>query len=169
MVQWTLVPRDPEHPDAAALIAELNGDLAARYPGDDGAYGYRPEHLRGEGTLLLVAYTPDGKPAACGGLRPLPTKEGVAEMKRMYTRPACRRQGASLALLRTLERAARQFDYARVQLETGVKQPEAMALYEREGYTTIPCWNCYGGQTDEDSVCYAKDLSAAGSATAKPG
>ena len=62
-----------------------------------------------------------------------------------------------LKLLERIEEEARRLGYGRVILETGLRQTEAMALYERSGYTRIPA---YGQFIDDPrSVCYAKDLA----------
>jgi putative acetyltransferase len=51
----------------------------------------------------------------------------------MYTAPGYRRKGVAQAILVELEQLANQFHYRTVKLQTGPKQPEAIALYERVG------------------------------------
>lgn len=41
-------------------------------------------------------------------------------------------------------------------LETGTRQPEAIRLYETEGYQSIDCYGEYAG--DPLSVCFEKRL-----------
>ncbi len=84
------------------------------------------------GCLLLI----DG--VAVGGLRRLDPE--TAEVKRMYVRPAHRRQGHARRLLRRLEDEARRLGYARVRLDTGPLQPEAAALYASSGYRAIDAY-----------------------------
>ncbi|HEX6417462.1 MAG TPA: GNAT family N-acetyltransferase [Acidimicrobiales bacterium] len=155
-------------PVAQALIAALMADLDVRYAADGPAAGDSPEvaglhAVRAEQVtpprgVFLVARV-GGEPAGCGALRPLHGgPPGVAEIKRMYTVPAARRRGVSRAILVRLEREALVLGYRRVQLETGLRQPEAMALYESAGYRRIASFGQYAG--DELSVCYAKDLAA---------
>jgi putative acetyltransferase len=96
----------------------------------------------------------DGRAVACGGVRRL--RDGIAEIKRMYVEPQVRGRGISRALLAALESAAREAGYREVWLETGLGQPEAMALYEASGYAPI---TPYGHYKDHDgSRCYAKRL-----------
>ncbi len=57
-----------------------------------------------------------------------------AEVKRMYVKPEARRLGIGAAILRELEGLARQEKRTCIRLETGVHQPEALALYRRAGY-----------------------------------
>ncbi len=102
-----------------------------------------------------MAYV-DGKPAGCGALRPV-DGGSVAEIKRMYTEPSLRRRGVSSSILRELEAAARRFGYGSIILETGVAQPEAIALYSRFAYQQIDCYGEYAG--DPDSVCFEKVLA----------
>ena len=47
--------------------------------------------------------------------------------------------------------------YRRLALETGLAQPEAIALYESAGYQPLPGFGHYAG--DELSRAYVKDLA----------
>ncbi|MBN2622146.1 MAG: GNAT family N-acetyltransferase, partial [Acidimicrobiales bacterium] len=151
-----------------ALIAELMVDLDRRYAADGpaegdnpeivGAYAVRPEQVVAPHGAFLMARL-DGVPVGCGAVRAvMDGPEGVAEIKRMYTVPAARRRGISRALLARLEGEAIALGYRRLQLETGLRQPEAIALYESAGYHRIPTYGQYAG--DELSVCFARDLPA---------
>ena len=60
--------------------------------------------------------------------------EGEAEVKRLFVDPQVRGRGIGRALLAQLERAAKRAGVSLLQLETGVKQPEALALYRAFGY-----------------------------------
>jgi GNAT superfamily N-acetyltransferase len=82
----------------------------------------------------------------------------LAEIKRMYTAPTARRQGVSRSLLVRLEATAAELGYRRIQLETGLAQPEAMALYESHGWRRITPYGHY--QHSPQSVCFAKDLDS---------
>jgi GNAT superfamily N-acetyltransferase len=148
------------------LVAELMADLDARYGADTGAVGdtpevmalwaVRPEQVRPPLGVFLVAWL-DGEPAGCGAVRPLRgAPPGIGEVKRMYTAPRARRRGVSRAILARLECEAAQLGYRRLQLETGLRQPEAIALYDSSGWYRIPTFGQYEG--DELSVCFAKDL-----------
>ena len=153
-------------PAAVALVADLAAEIDVRYAddvpedGDDpdeaAAWTVRPEQVTPPLGVFLVARIDDA-PVGCGALRPaLDGTAGLAEVKRMYTRPEARRRGVSRAVLARLEDAARAFGYRRIQLETGTRQPEAMTLYEATGYHRI---EPYGEFRDDPlSVCYAKTL-----------
>ena len=157
---------------AAAFVAELLHELNERYRDvdaaaeqddidlpDDDAYlaEVTPEMVRPPNGVFLVAWL-DGTPGACGAVKPLDSDPSIGEIKRMYTRPAARRQGLSRALIEALERRAVDLGYRRLQLETGTQQPEAMALYEGHGWHRIAPYGHY--KDAPDSVCFAKALDS---------
>ena len=144
------------------LVASLIVDIEERYAGDGTADDPEAEWAMGvdEVTpprgIFLVAYL-DGRPVGCGALRPLPAVGAdVAEIKRMYTSPSARRRGVSRAVLVRLESEAARLGYRRLQLETGLRQPEAMALYEASAYYRIPNYGMYAAS--DLSACFAKDI-----------
>lgn len=127
-----------DHPDAVALIAEVQQEYVVRYGSEDGTPVDPAEFAPPRG-LFLVAYV-DGKPAACGGWR---AHETDVELKRMYVAPAFRGRGLARAVLAALERTAVEAGYRRVILETGQRQPEAIALYLSAGYEPVPSFGYY--------------------------
>ncbi len=123
---------------ALQLIAELHDIASALYP-EDGSSDVVPvlphEVAAGRGAFLLARL--DGEPAACGAVRLL--DDGSVEIKRMYTRPTARRHGVAAVVLNALEAEARSLGASRIVLETGPRQPEAIALYHRAGFAvTLP-------------------------------
>lgn len=103
---------------------------------------------------FVIVYDDEGQPIACGAIRR--RDDEAAEIKRMYVRPAARGRGISRTILRELEATAMRYGYRALVLETGVRQPEAIALYETHGYTTIPNFGFY--KESPLSVCYRKEL-----------
>lgn len=151
-------------PTAQSLVAALVADIEGRYAGDGEAEDAEAEWALGVDEVspprgvFLVAYL-DGRPAGCGALRPLPAAGGhVGEIKRMYTSPPARRRGVSRAVLASLESEAVRLGYRRLHLETGLRQPEAIALYETSGYHRIPNYGMYAASAL--SACFAKDVKA---------
>jgi hypothetical protein len=55
-----------------------------------------------------------------------------------------------------LEKWTAELSYGKCILETGIKQPEAIGLYKKSGYTVIPNYGQYAGI--ENSVCFEKQL-----------
>ena len=74
----------------------------------------------------------------------------------MFTMPAARGRGVARRLLAAIEESARADGFRRVILETGDRQPEAIALYESLGYVRIPDFGYYKGH--EGVLSYARRL-----------
>jgi putative acetyltransferase len=61
--------------------------------------------------------------------------DGEAELKRMFVVPGARGLKIGSRLLQALEAAGKAEEVRVIRLETGVRQPESLALYRRHGYT----------------------------------
>jgi GNAT superfamily N-acetyltransferase len=125
------------------IVGPLLSGLAAHYeelygPNDEMAKVAAKEFEPPAG--LFVAVVEDGGVVAGGGFRAL--APGVCEVKRMWTAEAHRRRGLASAVLSELEQRARAAGYHTVRLETGPRQPGAVALYTGRGYRRI---EAYGG------------------------
>jgi GNAT superfamily N-acetyltransferase len=142
----------PSHHVASDLIRELDAELAQRYPVEK-IHGLHPDEMIAFPGVFLLARC-DGKVVACGAVRPL--DGGLAELKRMYVVPAARRKGFARRLLEELETVARELEVSVLRLETGIHQPESVALYEAAGYRPIAAYGEYIGNTY--SLCYEKRL-----------
>jgi putative acetyltransferase len=139
---------------ASALIAALNSELLARYP-EEGARHFQldaEEVIEGRGAFL-VAYTPE-RAVGCGALRR--READIAELKRMYVVPSARGRGVAGIIVRALEREAHALGVIRLVLEAGERQPEALALYRRAGFTVVPRFGEYADSPL--SLCMAKHL-----------
>lgn len=145
---------DPAAPEAAELIAALDRDLSTRYPGLP-IHGIDAASFREKGGVFLIGRLgPDA--VACGALRPM--EDGAVEVKRMYVRDSSRGRGLGRAMLAALEQIAAGRGYTIIRLETGGKQPEAIALYESAGYRPIPCYGAH--EADPRSRCFEKRIVA---------
>ncbi|HEY2057132.1 MAG TPA: GNAT family N-acetyltransferase [Amycolatopsis sp.] len=143
-----------DSPDAVTLRQAQRDELNARYETPDHEAG--PVPTAESIAVFLVARDQNGKPVGCGGLRRL--GPGEAEIKRMYVVPEARGSGLSTRLLRALEEQARSYGVTRLLLETGIRQPDAMRFYEREGYRAIDAFGAYRG--DPLARCYAREITA---------
>lgn len=77
----------------------------------------------------------------------------------MYVIPSARGRGLSKAVLAGLEAAARDRGWTTLRLETGPRQPEAVALYEGAGYRPTAAFGAYAGARDAaDSLFYERVL-----------
>ncbi|UOZ10770.1 GNAT family N-acetyltransferase [Amycolatopsis sp. WQ 127309] len=157
-----IVPVPYDHPDAAKLMAAVQQVYVERY-GDEDATPMDPAQFDPPQGLFLIGYQGD-EAVACGAWRahdgPAPGfRDGDAEFKRMYVADSARGRGFARMILFELERTAALSGRKRAVLETGTKQPEAIALYASSGYVEIPGFGIY--KNEPDSRCYAKDLSGA--------
>ena len=146
-----------DDPAGTELRIAQQTEISARYGVPDSEPGPKP--TAADITIFLVAFDVDDdgteRPVGCGGLRTLDPSHG--EIKRMYVIPERRGTGVSTAVLTALEGEARSRGWDRLVLETGDQQPDAMRLYEREGYTRIPNFGYYADS--ELSICYEKKLA----------
>jgi GNAT superfamily N-acetyltransferase len=147
-----ILESDPRGPDALALLHEAAVEARALYPEIHGPGAPWPTNPpTPKGGVYLVAYA-DGKPVACGALRPL--GEATGEIRRMYVTRSARRRGCAAAILQALEANGLRLGYTRLRLETGRKQTAAMALYEAAGFRRIEPFGEYAD--DPNSVCFEK-------------
>ena len=116
-----------------AALDELN----RRYGGSDEEKHLSLEELLPPRGLFLVGRVDDHLVGGVG-LRSIsdPALE-VAEIKRLWVRPDCRRLGYGLALMEEIEERARQLHYRRLYLESGYAQPEALELYRGSGWEAV--------------------------------
>jgi GNAT superfamily N-acetyltransferase len=138
-----------DDPDVQRLTTEQQVEIRARYGGKDEP-GTHPSAA--DVSVVLVARDDDGPALGCGALRAL--GDGVAEVKRMYVRPAARGRGVSRSVLTALEEAAREHGWTTLRLETGPMQPEAIGLYTSAGYTPIAAFGAYVGDPDADDSLF---------------
>ncbi|MEI7736784.1 MAG: GNAT family N-acetyltransferase, partial [Ferruginibacter sp.] len=102
---------------------------------------------------VVVAYYRD-EPSGCGAVKEFTA--GTMEVKRMFVPLEKRGLGIASKVLQELERGCLELGYTRCILETGKKQPEAIALYTKNGYRIIPNYGQYAGI--ENSICFEKKL-----------
>ncbi|GHH87501.1 GNAT family N-acetyltransferase [Streptomyces capitiformicae] len=153
------VPYD--HPDAVKLDTEVQVEYQVRYGDGGDATFVDPAHFAPPAGLYLIAYDEHGRPLATGGWRSQEAGDegyldGDAELKRMYVIPEARGLGLARRILARLESDARTAGRTRMVLETGSKQPEAVALYTSSGYE--PCAKFGYYRFHELSLCFAKPL-----------
>ncbi|MEV4412597.1 GNAT family N-acetyltransferase [Catellatospora sp. NPDC049609] len=138
--------REITHPDVTALVLAAEDELFARYPGT--TRSPLDPHAR-----FVVAYVLS-RPVGCGAI--VPYGPGVGEIRRLFVQPAHRRAGVARRILAALERRATAQGLDSIILETGVNQPEAIALYESAGYDRTEPYGRYIG--NPYSVCFTRKI-----------
>lgn len=147
-----LVRTDSDNTDFVELVKQLDADLAERDGAEHAFYAQfnKTTMIR----HCIVAYE-NGHAVSCGAIREF--SSGTMEVKRMYTQPEHRGKGIAGTVLAELEKWTSELNCNKCVLETGIRQPEAIALYKRNGYTQIANYGQY--LNVENSVCFEKALT----------
>lgn len=147
----TCIRTTSDNTDFKELVALLDADLRVR-DGDEHAF-YAQYNKTDAIKHVIVAY--NGNVAlGCGAIKEYAAD--TMEVKRMYVTEDKRGHGIASLILKELESWATELHYQKCILETGKKQPEAIALYLKNNYTIIPNYGQYTGI--ENSVCFEKRL-----------
>jgi GNAT superfamily N-acetyltransferase len=147
----TIIHTDSTNPHFAELVKALDSELAER---DGNLHGFYSQYNKIDAIKQVVVLYHNNQPVACGAIKPYADK--TAEVKRMYTLPEHRGKGLAAQVLAALEQWAAQLGYTTCILETGIRQPEAIALYKKCGYHLIPNYGQYAGV--DNSVCFEKQV-----------
>lgn len=141
-----------DDPVAQDLVERVQQEYVERYGGRDEAVVDPAEFLPPEGLFLAAEVA--GEPVGSGAWRAV--GGGMAEIKRVYVVPAFRRRGLAQLVVAALERSAALAGHRSVVLNSGHRQPEALALYRRLGYRPVPGYGVYA--CAHDAVFLGKDL-----------
>ncbi|MDU0366671.1 GNAT family N-acetyltransferase [Microbacterium sp. NPDC089180] len=158
---WVLESVDWDDRRAVALREAMDAEVSPRYAEVFAAFDAEVAALLAEDFAVDPASIVDavlvidasGEPVGHAALRALGDE---LEVKRVYVDPRARGRGASRALMAELERLARGRGADRLILQTGDRQPEAIALYESIGYRAVEVFPPY--QRFPSSRCFAKPL-----------
>ncbi|WP_085315698.1 GNAT family N-acetyltransferase [Derxia lacustris] len=120
----------PDRPDIVALLDRLDAYLDALYP-PEANYILDIARLCQPDVLFAVARDGAGIAFGCAAIR---LHADYAELKRMFVLPERRGGGVARRLIGFLEAAARERGLKLLRLETGIHQPEALALYRAAGF-----------------------------------
>ena len=144
-----MIRTDSDNADFRELVKLLDADLAMRDGAEHSFYAQfnKIDKIR----EVVVAYENETA-VGCGAFKEFEPKS--AEIKRMYVCENMRGRGIAGEILQELENWAKELNFTECILETGLKQPEAIALYKKSGYEIIPNYGQYIGV--ENSVCMRK-------------
>lgn len=161
-IESTFLYTGADDPLARPLIEELSREYDERYGLNDGipssvelsrypAEAFTPAE---GGAFLLVLR--EGEPVAGGAFKRVDA--ATAEIKRVWTSSTNRRQGLARLVMAELEREASERGYTIVELTTGARQPEAVALYLGLGYE--PRFDLDGDFEEIGYLAFRKSLAA---------
>jgi GNAT superfamily N-acetyltransferase len=152
-VQYTLRRTPFTDAVAQALCEEVQAEYTQRYGGGDDTLIELDDFDPPNGDFI-VAFDAEGAPLGCGGWRAHEAAD--AEMKRVYVRQSARRRGLAKLIVAAIEASAAEAGRKRVILETGPRQPEAIAMYRALGYRPITPFGYYSDA--EGSLHLGKEL-----------
>jgi putative acetyltransferase len=131
--QVLVAVESPDQPEIRKLIEALNAELLSKYRPEECHHLTIGALMQSDVTFFVARRA--GAAIGCGALRRIEDAgEPVGEVKRMYTKREARGQGVGRLVLRAIEALARREHLARLLLETGHRQPDAVHLYRSEGF-----------------------------------
>ena len=146
-----LIRTNSKNPEFKKLVSLLDEDLSRR---DGPEHTFYAQFNKIDVLSHVVIAYDNEKPIACGAMKQF-DKDSM-EIKRMYTLPEFRGKGVAARILKELELWSFELNYLRCVLETGKRQPEAVALYRKWGYDPIPNYGQYAGI--DNSLCFEKKI-----------
>jgi putative acetyltransferase len=134
----TVTRSDPRSPSSVALIEDLDRHLSQLYPAES-------NHLMDLDALCAAEvcfFVADvaGESLGCGAVKRF---AGYTEIKRVYVAPRARGLGMAMRIIEALEAATRAVGLSIMRLETGLHQPDAIALFEKAGFTRCVSFGDY--------------------------
>ena len=152
----TFLRTNSRHSDFVGLVNLLDSYLA-EVDGDDTAF--YSQHNKIDGLNHCIVAYKNLIPVGCGALKEIDGSvfdASVMEIKRMFTAEQARGKGVATQVIEQLEIWAGELGSERCILETGKRQPNAIALYLKSGYQIIENYEPYVGV--DNSVCFEKRL-----------
>lgn len=134
----TLAVESPRQAEIGRLLEALDAYQSALYPAESNHF-LDVEALAAPEVRFVVARR-GGRAVGCGALR---IEAGYGELKRMYVVPEVRGRQLGRRILDRIEAEARHEGLRCLRLETGIHQPEALALYRAAGYVEREAFGAY--------------------------
>ena len=146
-----IIRTNSDNADFRELVALLDADLAIR---DGAEHSFYAQYNKIDKIREVIVAYENETAVGCGAFKEY--EPDIAEIKRMYVREENRGRSIAGKVLTELEIWAKESNFTECILETGLKQPEAIRLYQKNGYETIPNYGQYAGV--ENSVCMRKSI-----------
>lgn len=144
----------PKRDDVAELIKLSHDYMGQLYP-KESTHLDDPDKLSRPNVYFLGVFD-DEKLVGMGAVKKLKDDVSYGEIKRVFVLPEYRGRGFSKKLMDELEGHLIEENISICRLETGVRQPEALSLYEKRGYIQREPYSAY--QPDPLSVFMEKKL-----------
>jgi len=148
---FTLLRTNSKNDYFKNLVTLLDADLQIR---DGNEHSFYAQFNKVDSINNVVVCFFENEAIGCGAFKKYDNL--TVEIKRMFVQPAFRGKAVATIILKELEAWATQFRYCKTVLETGKKQPEAVALYMKNGYAIIPNYGQY--ENVENSICMMKKI-----------
>jgi putative acetyltransferase len=147
----TCIRTDSENKDFQSLVRDLDAFLRTR---DGDEHSFYAQYNKIDSIKHVIMAYDDNKAVGCGAIKHY--ADYTMEVKRMFVPEGIRGKGIASLVLAELEKWAKEMGYKKCILETGKRQTEAIALYNKNSYVSIPNFGQYAGK--ENSVCFEKTL-----------
>ncbi len=148
---YSYLRTDSTNEDFVKMVKLLDEELA-EIDGDD--HDFYAQYNKIDAIKNALVLYENKTPIGCGAFKPFDSER--VEIKRMYVVQSARSRGLATQILLNLESWAKELQYKFAVLETGKRQPDAIRLYEKNGYSIITNFGQYAGV--ENSVCFEKML-----------
>ncbi len=137
--ELTITRESPDQAEIRAFFAASEAYMGALYPAESNHF-VDASALTKPNVVFLVARG-GGKALGCGAIAK--AADGSAEIKRMWVSPEARGLKLGQCLMDALIAEARVEAISKLQLETGISQPEALGLYRRSGFKEVAPFGDY--------------------------
>jgi putative acetyltransferase len=149
---YKLIRTNSANHDFEKLVQELDKDLAIR---DGEEHSFFAQFNKLDNIKYVVVAYIDEQAVGCGAIKAYNLQ--TMEVKRMFVALTHRGKGIASLVLQELEKWAKEQQYQKCILETGIRQPEAIRLYQKNGYKSIDNYGQYAGVAS--SVCFEKVIT----------
>ena len=149
-----VIRADPREAKIKKLIESLDAYMLELYPSES-THRVDTTILASRNARFFSALC-DGMLVGCGGIL---IEHDYAEVKRIFVSPKARGLGVGRKLMERLEVESRQLGFKLLRLETGIYQPEALALFKAMGFIPRLSFGDYPNN-DPNSIFMEKQVTS---------
>ena len=149
-----VIRADPREAKIRKLIESLDVYMLTLYPSES-THRVDTTILASRNARFFCALC-DGMLVGCGGIL---IEHDYAEVKRIFVSPKARGLGVGRKLMERLEVESRRLGFKLLRLETGIYQPEALALFKAMGFIPRLSFGDYPNN-DPNSIFMEKQVTS---------